>query len=318
MAAVELKSADDVLFTRGLHELGCGTWAYLQPDGTMGLSNAGLVVGGGRSLLVDTLFDLRLTGDLLDSVAPLVAHNRLRFAVNTHANGDHTFGNQLLPDDTVVWASAATAADFDEYPPAVMATFQQRDEGGALTAFDFEGIELRPPDRTFTGMRTLDVGGRAVDLIEVGPAHTRGDVVVHVPDAGVVFAGDVLFIGVAPLIWAGPITNWFAAIDRICALEPQLIVPGHGPVTDVAGARDAMGCIETLAGEAEVRLDRGMSLMEAMRDIDVAPFAHLLEPERLVNIADHVYAALDPSHVRMSGSELTANMAELAASWARP
>ena len=109
MADVELISAGDVPFVLGLHELGRGTWAYLQPDGLMGLSNAGLVVGGGASLLVDTLFDLRLTGDLLTAVAPLVSDNPLHIAVNTHSNGDHTFGNQLLPDDAVVWASAETA-----------------------------------------------------------------------------------------------------------------------------------------------------------------------------------------------------------------
>jgi len=317
VADVELISAGDVPFVLGLHELGRGTWAYLQPDGLMGLSNAGLVVGGGASLLVDTLFDLRLTGDLLTAVAPLVSDNPLHIAVNTHSNGDHTFGNQLLPDDAVVWASAETAEDFDEYPPEAMAAFQQRDPGGALAAFDFDGIELRPPDKTFTGTVTLDVGGHAVELIEVGPAHTRGDVIVHAADAGVVFAGDVLFIGVAPMMWTGPFTNWFAAIERICALEPELIVPGHGPVTNVAGARKAKEYLEILAGEAKMRLGRGMSVMEALRDIGVAPFADLLEPERVVNLADHVYAALDPAYIRMSTAELASNMAQLAREWSQ-
>jgi cyclase len=304
--------ASDVPFARGLHELGRGTWAYLQPDGLMGFSNAGLVVGEGASLLVDTLFDLRMTGDLIDAITPIVADAPLRFAVNTHSNGDHTFGNQLLPEDANIWASSAAAEDFDEYPPEVMAEFQKN---GGLDAFDFHGIELRPPDKTFAGSVSLDVGGQPVELLEVGPAHTRGDVIVHAVGARVVFAGDILFIGVAPMMWAGPITNWIAAIDRICALEPELIVPGHGPVTDLAGARRAQGYLQTAADEAEVRWQRGMSVMEALDDIGVAPFADLLEPERFVNIVDQVYAALDSAHVPMTATEMTANMAQLGAKW---
>jgi glyoxylase-like metal-dependent hydrolase (beta-lactamase superfamily II) len=307
-----MRSAADVPFVRGLHELGRGTWAYLQPDGLMGFSNAGLVVGDRESLLVDTLFDLRMTGDLLDAAAPILADNPLRLAVNTHSNGDHTFGNQLLPGDATIWSSTATAEDFDEYPPEAMAEFQKN---GGLDAFDFNGIELRSPEETFTGSVTLDVGGRVVDLIEVGPAHTRGDVLVHAVDAGVVFAGDILFIGVAPMMWETPFTNWIAAIDRICALEPDLIVPGHGPVTDVSGARKAQAYLRTAADEAEVRYLRGMTVMEALDDIGVAPFAGLLEPERFVNIVDQIYATLDPAHVPMSAGDMTANMAKLAASW---
>jgi glyoxylase-like metal-dependent hydrolase (beta-lactamase superfamily II) len=307
-----MRSASDVPFVRGLHELGRRTWAYLQPEGLMGFSNAGLVVGDGESLLVDTLFDLRMTGDLLEAAAPIVADNPIRLAVNTHANGDHTFGNQLLPDDATIWASTSAAEDFDEYPPEAMAEFQKN---GGLDAFDFRGIELRPPDKTFTGSAMLDVGGRVVDVIEVGPAHTRGDVIVHAVDARVIFAGDILFIGVAPMMWAGPVTNWISAIDRICALEPELIVPGHGPVTDVAGAHQAQTYLRVAADEAEVRFRRGMSVMEALDDIGVAPFADLLEPERFVNIVDQIYASLDPAHVPMSGGEMTSNMANLATSW---
>ena len=313
-----MHSARDIPFVKGLHDLGSRTWAYLQPEGLLGYSNSGLIAGEGASLLVDTLFDLRLTGELLEAIAGVVADHPMQSAVNTHANGDHTFGNALLPAGIPIWGSAATALEFDQHPPEAMAAAQRGDPLGRLDAFEFAGIELRPPDATFSGSVQIDVGGRAVELIEVGPAHTLGDVIVHVPDAQVVFAGDILFIGVAPMMWAGPIENCIGAIDRICALDPALIVPGHGPVTDVAGARGARESLELVAREAELRLRRGMSPLEALEDIGVGPFSALLEPQRMLNIADLAYAGLDPGYARISGAEMYAGMAKLAASWDVP
>ena len=98
--------------------------------------------------------------------------------------------------------------------------------------YDFDGIELEAPNRTFTGELDLVVGDRPVHLIEVGPAHTDGDVIVHVPDAGVVFTGDILFHGGHPIVWSGPIANWIAACELLLGLEGvTTVVPGHGPVT---------------------------------------------------------------------------------------
>ncbi len=101
---------------------------------------------------------------------------------------------------------------------------------GLLSAYEFGGIKPRLPGRTFTGAETLDVGGRRVELIEVGPAHTTGDAIAWLPDARVAFAGDILFNGVTPIMWAGPVGNWIAAIERIEALDPAVVVGGHGPI----------------------------------------------------------------------------------------
>ena len=175
-------------FTLGLHETGEGTYAYLQPDGGWGYSNAGLVVGDGTSLLVDTLFDLRLTREMLDAMTPVTKSAPIGQLVNTHANGDHCYGNQLVREAEIV-ASAATAHEMSEVPPAMMAALNKAPgEVGDLFRrffgdFQFEGIELVLPTRTFSGRLDLDVGGRTVELIEVGPAHTKGDTIAHVPDA---------------------------------------------------------------------------------------------------------------------------------------
>ena len=79
--------------------------------------------------------------------------------------------------------------------------------------FEFNGIELRLPTRTFEGRLEVEVGGRLIELIEVGPAHTAGDTLAVVPDARTVYTGDILFIGGTPIVWAGPLSNWVAACD---------------------------------------------------------------------------------------------------------
>ena len=108
-------------FERGLHALGDGHYAYLQPTGTWGYSNAGLVVDGDQSLLVDTLFDERLTAGMLDEMRRVagVGGGDVTTLVNTHANGDHTYGNRLVVNAEII-ASAASAAEMLEAPPEQM------------------------------------------------------------------------------------------------------------------------------------------------------------------------------------------------------
>ncbi len=288
-------------YTLGLHELGDGCHAWLQPDGGWGWSNAGLVVGDGQSLLVDTLFDLKITQRMLDAMVPLTGASPISTVVNTHANGDHCYGNQLVRDAEII-ATESAAEEMREVPPAMLAALNKAPgEVGDLFrsffgAFDFDGIDPVLPSRTFTGRYDFEVGGRAVELVEVGPAHTRGDALVFVPDAKVVYTGDILFIGGTPIVWAGPLSNWIAACDLICEADVDHIVPGHGPLTDKAGVvaiRDYLSFVER---EATERQRGGMDAWDAARDIALNGFADWGEFGRLAVNVDAVYRTLDPSH----------------------
>jgi cyclase len=280
-----------VTYERGTHEIGDGTWAYLQPDGGWGWSNAGLITDGDASLLVDTLFDLALTAQMLEdlrAVSPAAA--RIGTLVNTHANGDHCYGNQLVTGAEIV-ASAASAREMDEVPPSTLARLLDAAPGlGAAGAylqqifgtFTFEGIEVVPPTTTFEGELALRVGDRAVHLLELGPAHTRGDVAVHLPDAGILFTGDLVFHGGHPIVWAGPVQRWIAACDRMLALGAQVVVPGHGPLGHRACIEAQRGYFEWLVAEGTPRLHSGLSPLDAARDLAGGPYAGWGEGERLV------------------------------------
>lgn len=288
-------------YTKGVHDLGHGCHAYLQPDGGWGWSNAGLVVGEGTSLLVDTLFDLHLTREMLGEMSPLLRGAEISTVVNTHANGDHCYGNQLVEGAEIV-ASTAAAEEMREVPPAMLDALN-RNEGelGELFrrffgAFDFSGIDVALPTRTFDGRLDLSVGGRLIELVEVGPAHTRGDVLVHVPEARTVFTGDILFVGGTPIVWVGPLSNWIAACDLILGLDVDVVVPGHGPVTDATGVvavRDYLAFVEQQATE---RFHAGMEAWDAARDIALGEFGEWGEAGRLSVNVEAVYRALDPNH----------------------
>ena len=290
-----------MFYEKGLFEVGDGCFAYLQPDGGWGWSNAGLLVGDGQSLLVDTLFDLRLTAEMLDAMAPHAAVAPISHLVNTHANGDHCYGNQLVTGAEII-ASTAAAEEMHEVPASLLAGLNEAEgEVGELFRsffgeFDFTGIELTPPTRTFDGRLDLEVGGRPIELIEVGPAHTKGDVLVHSPDDRAVFTGDILFIGGTPIVWAGPLSNWVKACDLILGMDVETVVPGHGPVTDKAGVAQVRDYLRFVEVEAAARFAAGMSDWDAACDIALGEFGDWGERGRIaVNVAT-VYRSLDPTY----------------------
>jgi cyclase len=289
-------------FTKGLADVGNGIYAYLQPNGSWGWSNAGLITSGETSLLVDTLFTLGQTREMLDAMrAAVPAAASVDILVNSHADGDHTFGNQLVRGARIIATERAAkdmAVDFT--PEGLRAILANADDMGVagrflqriMAPFDFAGIELVLPTETFTGAKTLRVSDKRVELIDLGPAHSSGDLVVYVPEDRVVFVADLLFVGGHAPVWAGPIANWTRACDVILDLDVDVIVPGHGPITDKAGLRefrDYLGYVET---EATRMYEQGLDVMQAARAIDLSAYAPWTDAERIVVAVDSTYRVL--------------------------
>ena len=307
--------------------MGDGVFAYLQPHGGWGLSNSGLVVDGDASLLVDTLFDREHTLEMLTAMRRATpAARRLDLVVNTHANGDHCWGNSLVREARII-ASETTAREMQDLTPtrldlllkvaSVASSLEPFAPGlgrmlravglaqlgdlldaaayvdEAFSRFRFDGIELVPPTETFSGHTELAVGGRRVELLEVGPAHTRGDVLVFLPDARIAFTGDILFANAHPLLWEGPVANWIAACDAIIERDAVVVVPGHGPISDLAAVRATREYLEWLYRESEKRHEAGLGAEEAALDLDLGPYDDWSEPERLVANVTACYRELD-------------------------
>jgi cyclase len=278
-------------YTHGLHELGAGGWAWLQPDGGWGWSNAGLIESDGEALLVDTLMGVGLTKDMLAAMrASVPAAANIGRLVNTHSNVDHTLGNQVMAGAEIIAAEATAKAiaAFDPASLADVAAWEQRGEAGDFfletmgRRFDFTGVVTTAPTRTFERELALEVGLKTVRLTNLGPAHTEADTIVHVPADKVVFTGDLLFNEGHPIVWDGPIANWIAACDHIAALDVETVVPGHGPITDKQAVRNLKGYFEFVLAEAKGRLEAGMGWEEAANDIALDGFRGWGEAERIV------------------------------------
>ncbi len=295
----------------------------MQPDGGWGWSNAGFIRDGDESLLVDTLFDEPLTAKMLAALqdATGIAPEYINTLVNTHANGDHTHGNALVPNAEVI-ASAAAALEMTELTAAQMAQFKLAGRAGSLgeagsyfaevfASFDFALARGREPTRTFDRRLDLRVGNKKVELHMLGPAHTKGDTLVWVPVDRAVFTGDLLFIGGTPIMWAGPVGNWLTACDRILSFNADIIVPGHGPMTDAAGVRRVLDYLRYLDREARLRFDAGMAVEDAALDIALGEYRHWLNPERIVANVDALFREYRGDHSEPDMTRLFGLMARL-------
>ena len=308
-------------YTKGLHDLGNGGYAWLQPDGGWGWSNAGLVVDGDQSLLVDTLFDKRLTAEMLTEMrgAEPSAAESMDWLLNTHSNGDHCNGNELVHGAEIV-ASRACAEELERENPEMMQRLMDAapnmGEVGeyfihCFGAFDFSNIKHTPPTRTFEGELDLTVGDKTVHLRQVGPAHTAGDVLAFVPQDRLIFTGDILFIEGHPILWVGPVQNWIDACDYMLQLDVETVVPGHGPITDKRGVRAMRDYLVYVAREARARFDAGLSVYDAAMDISLTDFDSWGDAERIVINVATLYKEFAGDTTPSEVNELFALMAQV-------
>jgi len=281
-----------------LREIAPRVFACLQEERGLGTSNSGLVNAGG-GLVVDTFWDLPHTRELIAQYTR-VWDAPARRVLNTHHNGDHAWGNQLFAGAEIL-GHRKCAENFGRERPEYMQML--KGQAGSenpvlrmlaerLAPWDFTGVELVPPTTLIDDRLDLDLDGLRVELRWVGPAHTGGDVIVHLPRERIVFTGDVLFRLCTPIGWDGTFDRWIAALDEIVALAPALVVPGHGPVCGVEGPREMRDYLAYVRGEARRGFDAGLTVVEAAKRIDLGPYAGWTEPERIVFQVERAYREL--------------------------
>ena len=303
---------------KGLNDVAPGCYAWIQPNGSWGYSNSGLIADSGESLLVDTLYDLPKTREMLEGYRKATpAAARIGTLVNTHANGDHYFGNQLVEAPRII-ASRACADEMKHRPPRQRAeqlrNWRKLGDAGRFIyenlggKFDLEDIELVLPTEVFEDKLTLEIGRKRVELHNVGPAHTGGDTLVYLPEEKVVYTGDIIFADAHPIIWEGPVSNWVKACDLMLAWGAEVVVPGHGPISDLGAVRSTRRYWDYVTAAARKRFDAGMPVDQAVRDISLAEFRGWIDPERIVVNVHALYREFRGERSQLDSMEMSAKM----------
>jgi glyoxylase-like metal-dependent hydrolase (beta-lactamase superfamily II) len=229
--------------------------------------NIGVVLGDGAALVIDTRSTHVQGREILADLRMLTA-DPVTVVVNTHGHFDHAFGNHVFRPATI-WAQEGC-------PPFIARTGESRRARIAADeptiAADLLKVEIDPPDRVFAETARLEVGGRPVELRYLGRGHTDHDIVISVPDADVVFAGDLIEGGAVPFFGDGYPLDWPETAFRLAELVHGTVVPGHG---DHAGRTFASAQADALRAIAELgrRIHRGE--LELEDALSLTPFPEL-------------------------------------------
>lgn len=242
-------------------ELAPGVFARLHD----GLTNAGIIVGDDSVLVIDSLRVPSFARELRADVRRLT-DKPVQYLVDTHGHWDHAFGNEEFRDATIV-GHVNCRRDLEElgevWRQGVIARNVEWSE-------EIKTVRITPPDLTFDRSLELHFGGRRVDLIYLGRAHTSGDIFIHLPDDGLLFTGDVAQDGGVPYMLDGYMADWIETDTRILDLPFERFVSGHGPIGARPALQDARDFIAALVTLSQAAHREGKDLPTATESVRAA------------------------------------------------
>lgn len=253
-----------------------GVFAAIHLNGGHAICNAGIVDLGDATLI----FDCFMTPDAaneLKAAAKKLTGKEVRYVVNSHYHNDHIRGNQAFDGCDIIASSKTRELMLERAPeelrsdiaeaPGRLADLKnksidnlhehpKKEHEGMLGYYEgivqsLDVIRLTYPNITFKSTMELLGTQRTAVLIDMGEGHTPSDVVMWLPTEKILFAGDLLFIQSQPWISDGHPQNWLSILKKIADMQPETIVPGHGPIGDVASIAPLESYIRTVIAEAE-------------------------------------------------------------------
>lgn len=252
---------DPAVRLTGVRELGPDL--VVIPDRRVPLvPNIGVIRGRDAVLVVDTGLGPGNAETVLN-FATEYARGRRLYLTTTHFHPEHAFGAQVFAGEATFLVNRDQADDLKSKGPGYLEMFNGL---GEPVARRLEGVELAQPDFVYDLEYDLDLGGRVVQMRATGRAHSKGDQVVRVPDADVLFTGDLVEAAQFSIFpWFPPYdtdvsgTRWLAVMQRLAAEGARVVVPGHGDVGGPQLLADVRDYLRLLRDETWVRRDSAMS-----------------------------------------------------------
>jgi glyoxylase-like metal-dependent hydrolase (beta-lactamase superfamily II) len=263
-----------------IRELAAGVWVI--PDRRVPLvPNVGIVVGDDRALVVDVGMGPR-NGERVLRAATEKAGGRPLVVTTTHFHPEHAFGLQVFHDDSLIVYNRSQLDELHDKGTAYLEMFKTF---GPFVAEALEGVELVEPHEAYDGDRIqLDLGGRTVELLNRGLAHTRSDQVAWLPEERILFTGDLVESRIFPIYPYFPPedadvngTLWIEVLRWLEQLQPRQVVPGHGEVGDASMITEARQYHELLRESTFAQADAGATADEAVAAIE--PGIHKRYPD---------------------------------------
>jgi cyclase len=267
-----------------LRRLGPGVFVYIQGDGSWWINNAGLIVCDEFAISIDTCGTEARARAYASAIAATGATD-LRYIVATHHHGDHTHGNSVFENATVIAHENTTAA---------LARRGISGNDPLFTPFDVGLVDVVLPGITYATSMTLVVGEHRCEIRHPAvAAHTGDDSYVWLDNEGVLFAGDLLFNGVTPLMMGGSVQGSMSILlDDLATLDAQTVIPGHGVPGDGAIITSAAAYCDYVLATARSGMRSGKTPLESARQYGAGEFGGWLDPERLVANLHRAYADL--------------------------
>jgi glyoxylase-like metal-dependent hydrolase (beta-lactamase superfamily II) len=232
--------------------------------------NIGVVVGTEAVLVVDTGLGTANASEVL-AFAAEVAKGRRLYLTTTHFHPEHAYGAQVFAGEATYLVNRGQAGDLATKGAGYLEMFRGL---GEVVARRLEGVRVPTPDVVYDGTRELDLGGRTALLRPTGRGHTTGDQVVEVPDAGVLFTGDLAETGQFAIFpWFPPHDTdvsglaWIEVTDRLIAAEPRIVVPGHGTTGGVEVLEGVRDYLRELRDETWRRRDSAMKEADIVAEV---------------------------------------------------
>ncbi|MEU7900553.1 MBL fold metallo-hydrolase [Nonomuraea sp. NPDC049152] len=279
-----------------VEEVSDGVYAYIQPDGSWWINNTGFMAGRRGVISVDACSTERRTRAYRDAIAK-VTDRPITTLVNTHHHGDHTFGNHLFPEATIVAHERTREQIIADGVPAYLGAWSPDVEWGTLDPV--------PPFLTYTDGVTLYSDDLRCEVRHVGfAAHTTNDSYVWIPSRRVLFSGDLVFNGGTPFVLMGSVAGALAALDQLEALGAETIVPGHGDVCGPSAISTVRGYLRFVRERAEAGMAAGLSPLELARQTDLGEYGTLTDSERIVGNLHRAYAEATGGDVDLAAAVL--------------
>jgi cyclase len=281
MSTIHLHGHTEVMPEPQVKEVSKGIYAYVQLDGSWGLNNPSFIVSSDAVTLIDTCFTEPRSRALRTAIAG-VTDKPVRTLLNTHHHGDHTWGNFIFPEATIIGhrlcreETIATGLGVQAFFPGV----------------NWGSITVKPAFVTFEDRIDVYVDDLRLEMVFVGPAHTTNDSIIWAPERRLLIAGDLVFSKCTPFVIQGSLAGHLRALETLRSLGAETVVPGHGDICGPEGIEDGIAYLRFVQEVARKGFDAGQTPLQAAQAADLGRFGEWHETERLVANIHRAYSEI--------------------------